>query len=401
MRIRYTVPFKRKIIIDDHWQIPIQGGKLRVIEEAGYAKALEITFEKQPLEYAPRLKPPSDSEPLTTITGRDHRMIFVKNLLDDAATLLECIYDIELVTDEIDAKYEGETPEEETKIQVKGISKGRHDSALPLSFDMLTRAIMAADKHQVSRFEAPLVRSARKALDAQEFINSFRYSFLLIESLYGEGKFKKEGLQTSLKNNQEFRDILDFVIKERTSARSDHTSDTARLLVTNPTIDDVIVHLVEKRGFYFHGNVKRKDAWRPDEQGVAESLALLAVGIATRISLKAADSIFNPELGQRHYDDAMRVGAEIMFEIKLKFREPEEKFDREQQINISMPGTKVTPRSAFAVAQHFLQLFQDNQPVSALREAECTVQGTGEKVFNLTFHATEDEREKTTSEKSD
>jgi hypothetical protein len=31
----------------------MQGGKLRIIEESGYAKAIELTFEKQPLEYAP------------------------------------------------------------------------------------------------------------------------------------------------------------------------------------------------------------------------------------------------------------------------------------------------------------------------------------------------------------
>lgn len=110
--------------------------------------------------------------------------------------------------------------------------------------------------------------------------------------------------------------------------------------------------------------------------------------------------MFAPELKKRHFEDAMHVGAKIVFEIKFKFREPEEEFDRLSRININMPGTKATPRSAFAVAQHFLQVFQHNQPVSALREAECSVQGTGEKVFNLTFHTTEDEVEKTTTEKS-
>jgi len=65
-----------------------------------------------------------------------------------------------------------------------------------------------------------------------------------------------------------------------------------------------------------------------------------------------------------------------------------------------MPGTKVTPRSAFAATQHFLRFFQHNQPVSALHEAKCTIQGTGQKVFDLTFHATEDRGEQAKSEKS-
>ncbi len=393
MRIRYIVPFKRKIIIDDHWEIPMQGGKLRVVEEDGYAKAFELTFEKQPFKYAPHLQEHSEGEAVATITGRDDRMIFVKRQLDDAAAFLECIHDIELITDEIDAKYEGETPEEEAQIAIKSISMGRQNSALPLTFDMLTRAIMAADKKDGPRFEATLTGSAREALGKQKFINSFRYSFLLIESLYGEGQFKKVGLQSALKANQEFRDIVEFAVKDVIPAKVVRSSDTAKLLAAKPTVDVVIDHLVEKRGFYFHGNVKRKDAWKPEEQGGAESLALLAIDIATKISIKAADLMFAPEFEKLHFEDAMRAGAKIVFEIKFKFREPEEKFDRDNQININVPGTKVTPRTAFAIAQQFLQLFQYKHPESALLEAKCSVQGTEQKVFDLTFHPANGEEE--------
>lgn len=389
MRIRYIVPFKRKIIIDDHWEVPMQGGKLRIIEENGYAKAVELTFKNQPLEYAPSFQKPDPEEAMTTIAGHDHRMIFVKRQLEDAATFLECFHDIELITEEIEARYEGETPEEETRLSIKSISTERHDSALPLSFDMLTRALMAAEKYDGPRFEVAFVKSARKMLEAQEFINSFRNSFLLIESLYGNGQFKTPSLQAALKSNQEFRAIVELAIKDMIPAKNDHNSDTAKLLMTKPEMDDVINHLVEKRGFYFHGNIKRKDTWKPDEQDAAESLALLAIGIATTISMKAADPMFVSEIEKLHFENAMHAGAKIVFEIKFKFREPEEAFDRQHQINITMPGTKATPRTAFAVAQHFLNVFQHNQPVSALCGAECSVQGTGEKVFTLTFHAKE------------
>jgi hypothetical protein len=398
MRVCYTVPFKRKIIVDDHWEVPMQGGILRVVEEEGYAKALEIKFENQPLECAPHLQHHDQGDTSATITGRDHRLIFVKRQLDQAATFLECIHDIDLLTDEISAKYEGETAEEEANIAIKTISMGSHDPALSLSFDMITRAIMAAEKKDGPKFEATLVGSARAALEKQEFINSFRYSFLLIESLYGEGQFKKTGLQVALKTNQEFLSIVESAIKHVIPAKADRNSDTAKLLARKPTAHDAIDHLVEKRGFYFHGNVKRKDAWKPDEQGTAKSLALLAISIVTTISMKAADLIFAPEFAQRHLEDATRAGAKIVYEIKTKFREPEEEFNREHLLRISTPGTKVTPRSAFAIAQRFLELFQQNQPVSALCKAECTVQGTGQKVFDLIFHTTENGTEKATTQ---
>lgn len=219
MRIRYFVPFKRKIIIDDHWEIPMQGGKLRIIEESGYAKAIELTFEKQPLEYAPSFQKRATYEAMTTITGHDELIAFVKRQLDNAAIFLECFHDIELMTEEIEAKYEGETPEEETRLSIKSISMGRHDSALPLSFDMFTRALMAAEKYDGPRFEVAFVKSARKMLENQEFINSFRYSFLLIESLYGNGQFKTPSLQAALKSNQEFRNIVELAIKDMIPAK--------------------------------------------------------------------------------------------------------------------------------------------------------------------------------------
>ncbi len=399
MRIRYTIAFDRKIIIDDHWEIPIQGGRLRVIENDGYAEALELTFERQSIESVPHIVWHDEGEAVASITDQDPRITFVKRQLDNAATFLNCICNIELRTGDIDTKYEGETPEEEAQIAVKGLTVGRHNPALPLAFDMLTRAIMAAEKHDAPRFEATLARSARKALESQEFINSFRYSFLLIESIYGEGQFKKAGLQTAQRANQEFRDIVEFAINDVIPAKGDRNSDTAKLIASKPMADDVIDHLVEKRGFYFHGNVKRKDAWKPDEQGAAESLALLAIGIGAQISMRAADPMFAPELEKRHFEDAMRAGARVVFEIKFKFREPEEKFDREGLVTIAMPGTKVTPRSAFAVVQHFLEVFQHNQPASELRDAECKVQGTGRKVFDLTIHAIEEGDKQATSEK--
>ncbi|MAM59572.1 MAG: hypothetical protein CMN25_19865 [Salinicola sp.] len=391
MKIRYTIPFKRNILIDDHWEIPFQGGTLRIIDEKGYAKALELTFEKQPIEYAPHLQEHTEGEPVATITRCDPRIMSVRHQIDNAATFLECIFDIDLKTNEIDAEYEGETPDEEAKIAIKSISVGQQSPALSLPFDMLTRALMAAETRDGPKFEATLVRSARKALGAQEFINSFRYSFLLIESLYGKGQFKKAGLQSALKGSKEFRDILELAVKDVIPEKSDRKSDTAKLLESNPAADDIINHLVEKRGFYFHGNVKRKDAWKPNEQGGAKSLALLAIGIVTRISMVAADPIFYSRLNNRHFEDAMRAGAKIVFEIRFKFRVPEEESVREHQVSINMPGTKVTPRSAFAVAQHFLEVFQSNQPVSALQEAKCKVQGTGEKVFDLKFYFTGEE----------
>lgn len=387
MRIRYTIPIKSELIIPDHWDIPIQGGTCRVIEENGRAKALEIAFTDQPLTFAPHIEKLTEGAAKISITGRDQQIAFVKRQLDDAMAFLHCFHDIDLETNEIEAKYEGETPEEEQLISVKAMSMAKHKPPLPLTFDMLTRAIMAAENSAGPKFEATLASTARKALSEQQFINSFRYSFLLIESLYGEGQFKSAGLKSTLKGNTGFVEIVKAALKDRIKPRPEHTSDTSTLLAGTPIADDVIDHLVDKRGFYFHGNVKRRDAWKPEEQGAAEALALLAISIAQDIAQQAAAPMFEESYAKRHFADAKKAGAEIVFQIKFKFREPEEKFQREHQMNFQMPGTKVTPRMALTVAQAFFQNFEHNLPVAALESAECTVQGSGEKVFDIQFHS--------------
>lgn len=293
VRIQYRVPFKRKILIGDHWTIPFQGGALRVLEHDGYAEAVEVTFVGQSLELAPQLLEPPDEHVKLEITGRDNRLLLVQRQLDNAAAYLECFHDIALATDEVEARYEGETPEEDAQIPVKSIAMGPpHLPALPLTFDMLTRAIMAAEGAEAPKFESTLVTTARQALGRQEFINAFRYAFLLIEAVYGEGQFKNAALRAVLKANSEFVALVEAELQDSVPPRSTLTTDTTLLLASKPQASAVIDHLVAKRGFYFHGNVKRKNAWRPDEQQAAESLSLLTIGIAQRIATIAADAMF-------------------------------------------------------------------------------------------------------------
>ncbi len=386
MRICYIIPFKRELIVADHWPIPLMGGVCRIVEEQGRAKALEITFKDQPVEYAPHFEELTDGPEKAQITVRDPQLMFVKRHLDEAMAYLECFYDIELATDEIEAVYEAEDPREEKKIVIKTMSEGKHTSALPLSFDMITRAIMAAEKMDGPKFAATLASTARKALSQQQFINSFRYSFLLIESLYGKGQFKKAGLKAALKRNAEFKAFVEAALADFIKPKPNHKSDTATLLAGAPSTEDVIDHLVDKRGFYFHGNVRRKDAWKPDDQREAEALALISVGIAQLIAQKAAARMFAPEFEERHFQDAINAGAEIVFEVKFTFQDQGEQFQREDALNIRTPGTKVTGKQANYIAQEFLRRFEHVAPTAALLSAECRVQGSNKKVFDLTFH---------------
>lgn len=386
MLIRYLVQLREPINLEDHWPISIMGGDLRVISRDDRVIALEITLTGQPVHLAPAVEVHEQGDVKYTITERDTLLPFVKMQLRKAFAYLQCYFDVEILIGEIEAKYVGETAEEETQIKIKSRKSKRETNTLMVPYDVFTRAIMAAETGKAPELESNLLRMARTEMLQERYIDSFRYSFLLIEFLYGHGQHKTAQLKNALKANPEFISIVTNAIKESMSPKRPRNSDTERLLSTFPTAEAVIDHLVEKRGFYFHGNVRRKNAWKPHEQETAEALCLLSLHIAMLISHIAAASMFDDSLSQRYFDNAKRVGAIMKMNVNFRFHDPTDNFTKSGNVNIDTPGTKVTPKMAVDVAKHFLNQFKDMAPVADLRSVTCTVAGTGQKVFDMEFH---------------
>src|SRR3546814_15680015 len=77
----------------------------------------------------------------------------------------------------------------------------------------------------------------------------------------------------------------------------------------------------------------------------SEALCLLAINIGSLITNDAAALMFAPELSERHFSDAKATGAAMSFSVTFSYRDANSGFEREGKLNISTPGTKVTPRS--------------------------------------------------------
>lgn len=293
MLINYIVPFERCVVVPDHWVVPFMDGQCRILEEGGCAKALLIEFSNQSVEYSPRMELSSGDAASYTITSRDIKMPFVIARLRDAMAFVQCYFNVGLSLDEVEAKYIGENLEEEELIKVKAMSMSRAAPSTPVTFDFFTRAFMAAEEGRGPRFDASLLASARRALSEGQYIDSFRYAFLLIEARYGQGQFKTASLKTALKTNPVFQDILLGALGDVADFKFSRRSDSFDLLTGKPSLEDVINHLVEKRGFYFHSNNQRKDSWRPEEQGEAEILAKFATCVAMGIAVRSAAPLFS------------------------------------------------------------------------------------------------------------
>lgn len=385
MRVKYAIQFKSPVSIDDHWPIPLLGGECRIVSEAGQATGLEVTFTGQPVTLAPKVERVDRGKVKFSITERDTLMPQLERRLRGALAFLQCFFRVNLAINETEVSYEPETDEERGQIEMFGVKPGKAEHPPTISFDFFTRALLAAE-HGAPAFEASSVQVARQALAEDRYIDAFRYAFLLIEAFYGEGKFKTDQLQAAFKASDELKRFVAATLKEPIPPRRKHGSATEKLLAANPSAEDVLDHLVDQRGFYFHGNVKRPNAWQQHEQDAAEALALLALEIAMQISHKGAEPMFEDAYAQAHYNTAVKAGAIMSLQVRFRFRQPDEKVDRNGVMNITIPGTMLTPRMAFHVVQQFLADFECDAPTATLRDASCSVNGTNEKVFDLVIH---------------
>ncbi len=389
MKIIYKARLKEPVRLEDYWPAPFMHGEFCPVTEGDQVIAFEISFTGQPVTLAPKWEQMTDGTHYGSITIRDDLFPFVKMQLAEALAFIQCYFNVD-VAGEIEIEYIPETEEEDSQIPIKSWKRGRAEDKIPLTYDYFTRGIMAADKGSAPMFEATLVRSAYNAMRDGKFIDSFRYSFLLIDATYGDGKFRKEHLKEAFSESDALKGIIATVVNDPMSLRKVGQSDTGQLILSKPDPETIIEHLIDKRGFYFHGNRKRKDAWKPQEQKGAEDLCFLALEIAMGISHLAAAAMFEDKLSQRHFENAKKKGAIMTLKISFQYRDPGDPVDRSNSMNITVPGTKVTSRMGAYVAQQFLHRFQEVNPVGALKGASCVAEATGQKLFDITFHTPEE-----------
>ena len=168
---------------------------------------------------------------------------------------------------------------------------------------------------------------ARKAMNMERYIDSFRYSFLLMESLYGDGQFRASKLKNAFEKNEEFRTIVERARHELILPSGGNKSDTNELLKKSTPVEEIIDHIVDKRGYYFHGNIRRGKAWKSHEQKEAETICHLSLAIVNLISDSESRSMFTEESWQRYFQDAESKGATMTMQFNYKAYDPVDKED--------------------------------------------------------------------------
>lgn len=382
MIIRYKFKLRDPMILEDFWPIPIMGGKLIATQNDGKITGFIAEFKGHDPGSSPALIQNDEGEVKAHIVGRDELLPLVKFQIEEAFSFLQCYFNVEVISDEIQTEYIAESEDERQHIKVMSFNTAKNYINPLVPFDLFACAVMAAEKNSSPILESRFLQMARGELFRERYIDSFRYSFLLIESVYGGGKFKSAQLKQELKQNLNFVRMVKTAMADRLKPKRDRKQcDTENLLSANAKVDDVIDHIVEKRGYYFHGNVVRRNPWRPHEQEEAESLSLLTLAIANQIAIDAAKPMFDERFVAQYHEAAKEAGAIMKVKVTFRFREPGENFEREGGVQMNVPGTTPTAKQAVYLASYFLEYFKGQLPAADLLSAECTEAESGKQLF--------------------
>lgn len=176
---------------------------------------------------------------------------------------IQALFPVQVAFDRTDAEYEGEIPEENDAIAISRFTYGEADDRpLTLTYDYLTRAMMAAEKpyDERSRLFATLTGYAREASKEERYIDAFRYYFLILDAFSATGNSRKPVSKKAFKSNAVLMDASKLAQTDFREDRARPATSPGTFLRGSPTPDKIADHLVERRCHYFHSNRRKPGA---------------------------------------------------------------------------------------------------------------------------------------------
>jgi len=169
---------------------------------------------------------------------------------------------------------------EREELQVYGFEAGRKGLAdpeiPPLSFDLAARAVLAAES--AIELETPLAFFRRGMIDVynREYVEAIYDFFFFIETVFGEGKFRKAALREAFVRAQPLRNALQEALDDPGLALSSSRELRRRFaaLYAGKDVDQIIDHILELRGELHHHSSGGKTRWSPDDPEEFEVQAL-------------------------------------------------------------------------------------------------------------------------------
>lgn len=383
MEVKLRFPLKRKFILEDHWPLAGQGAVLTFETVNGEATAIIVSFKNQPPEAAPQIQRVQHGKIKANITIRGRLEARGRKIVERFVDFTNLYLSLEVDLDGVEAEYIPASDEERRRMGLYSFKTNRQRPTVQMPFDLLAQAFFAGESSDDPSFASRMFHLAREALISEQYIDSFRYSFLLIEAFYGDGKFKTAQLVGALLSG-DFKRMLHEASAELLTDPINAKSAARPLAIEYKTPDALANLLVTKRGFYFHGNLARANTWHPDRQAEARPLAELGVLLGSKITHTLGGAMFGPNINSRFIENAKAFGAVMPIEVQVDFIDRNGVQGR-RGIRFECPGTVATTSLAIRVNQHFLKWAEAELADVKIISAVGRDTASGQELFRTRF----------------
>ena len=319
MKVRYEVILNEPVEVDGDWPLPLpDGGLFRIKTEDGKAVALEVEFAGTPSDH---FRVEGGTIHLDDTRWTDMRPFFAR-----LKSFLQLESEVNYNAVEVFANYDAESDEERQDIPMHKVvvTDGRSKKTRRLlDHAMLSAGVLYsyAGCIGVPAFIAELKSLSRRSEREGRFVDSFRYSFLIIDALYGHGKFRSKQLVDELSGSKSLVQALEAARTDAMHISEDSEDETSRLLRDGVSVKGLIAHVVKKRGQYFHGSkvLERTADWTKQE---ARTLSDLMTLTTDRICREMVGEAHGEQFGKWYEDVCRRHGkvSKVKLDVGIRVR---------------------------------------------------------------------------------
>ena len=294
MKCRYTFKIRGHVKVAELRPIEVHGWGFEFHQEGGLLSQLSVTVPANRPEDVPVITPNPSPGIKAHINVPAPLFLFVKREVRAIESLLSVfgVYQIDL--NQFKTKWIPESEEEEASIHINDFStdvaKADTESMPPLSFDLLARCVIAANEATDVEMQLAFFRKGILDFYEERFIEAIYDFYFFLESMFGEGQFKKHGVEEAFKKSKQLREAIEKVMANPAANATHRRSELESFLkkYSGMSVEKIIEHIVELRGFLHHHTAKRKDIWHPEDHERYELEALLLRSIACCIAIETS-----------------------------------------------------------------------------------------------------------------
>lgn len=310
MKCRYTFKISGQIKVDIIRPISVRGWTFEFLHERGVLSHLMVTVPANGPDDLPRITPTPAPGIKADIKVPAPAFAFVRQEVRSIEALLSVFGVHEIDVNRFKTTWIPESEEEKKKIHLNDFStdvaEAGTETMLPMPFDLLARCVIGADEVTDMEMQLAFFRKGIVSFYEGRFIEAIYDFYFFFESMFGEGQFKKRGIEEAFKKSEPLIEAIKEVMVNPVSTVTPKKDELQSFLKKygGMSVEGIIDHIVELRGFLHHHTRKRKEIWHPSDHKRYESEAHLFRAIACHIALKTVIEVLYVPEGVEPYKQA-------------------------------------------------------------------------------------------------